>query len=70
MSSKQVANILLEKGMVAVLPGTDFGANGEGRIRISYVAPMEMLKEGLKRIRETLSSLSTIDKSSAKQTTQ
>ncbi|EME28574.1 aspartate aminotransferase [Galdieria sulphuraria] len=61
MTSKQIANILLEKGMVAVLPGTDFGANGEGRIRISYVAPMDMLKEGLKRIRETLATLSTMN---------
>jgi aspartate/methionine/tyrosine aminotransferase len=61
MSSKQIANILLEKGMVAVLPGTDFGANGEGRIRISYVAPMDMLKEGLKRIRETLATLPTVN---------
>eukprot|EP00871_Galdieria_phlegrea_P000713 jgi/Galph1/1642/GphlegSOOS_G302.1 len=60
LSSKQVANILLEKGMVAVLPGTDFGTHGEGRIRISYVAPMENLKEGLRRIRETLAGFSKV----------
>ena len=34
-SSKEVADLLLEEGGVAVLPGTDFRDNGEGKIRLS-----------------------------------
>lgn len=36
LGSKHIADMLLERGFVAVLPGTDFGAGGEGYIRISY----------------------------------
>jgi aspartate/methionine/tyrosine aminotransferase len=36
LSSRAVAERLLRDGFVAVLPGTDFGAGGEGYIRISY----------------------------------
>ena len=45
MTSKQIADLLLNDGGVAVLPGTDFGANGEGKIRLSYVGDMDTLKE-------------------------
>ena len=53
LSSKEVADRLLSEGGVAVLPGTDFGANGEGKIRLSYVGDMETLEEGV-RHRPTL----------------
>lgn len=36
LSSKKIAEMLLNVGFVAVLPGTDFGPGGEGFIRISY----------------------------------
>lgn len=35
-SSREIADLLLTEGYVAVLPGTDFGDCGEGFIRISY----------------------------------
>ena len=57
MSSKALADLLLEEGGVAVLPGTDFGENGEGKIRISYVGDMATLEEGMKRIADTLETL-------------
>ena len=60
MSSKEVADLLLEEGGVAVLPGTDFGANGEGKIRLSYVGDMTVLEEGMKRISETLGKLKVV----------
>lgn len=56
-SAKEIAEILLREGLVAVLPGTDFGQGGEGYIRLSYVADEESLREGLKRIKETLGKL-------------
>ena len=59
MTSKQIANLLLNEGGVAVLPGTDFGANGEGKIRLSYVGDMDTLKEGCARIAKVLGKLSS-----------
>jgi aspartate/methionine/tyrosine aminotransferase len=41
---------ILEKAGVGVSPGIDFGANGEGYIRISYANSLENIKEGLNRI--------------------
>ena len=57
LSSKVVADRLLSEGGVAVLPGTDFGANGEGKIRLSYVGDMETLEEGVRRIAATLGKI-------------
>lgn len=51
---RKVAEHLLRDGLVAVLPGTDFGDGGEGFIRLSYVAEEEALREGLKRIASSL----------------
>jgi aminotransferase len=45
-----VADRLLKEAGVAVLPGTDFGANGEGKIRLSYVRDLAALEKGLDRI--------------------
>ena len=52
-----MASHLLNDGLVAVLPGTDFGAQGEGKIRLSYVSDLDTLREGLKRISESLARL-------------
>ena len=47
---------LLEKAGVAVTPGVDFGANGEGYVRICYANSIENLSEGMERISRFLSS--------------
>ena len=57
-----IAKRLLEEGLVAVLPGTDFGVGGEGYIRISYVAEDEVLEEGLRRITKVLQRISAEQK--------
>lgn len=49
-SSLDFANKLLKKEKVAVVPGTAFGRNGEGYIRISYATNFDNLKEALRRI--------------------
>ncbi|MFQ5681196.1 MAG: aminotransferase class I/II-fold pyridoxal phosphate-dependent enzyme [Candidatus Omnitrophota bacterium] len=41
---------LLKKEKVAVVPGTAFGKNGEGYVRIAYAATMDNLKDALARI--------------------
>ena len=43
--------------MLAVVPGTAFGASGEGFVRISYAYSIENLKVGLERIQKFIESL-------------
>ncbi len=50
-SAQQIADGLLYDAGVAVLPGTDFGENGEGKIRLSYVGDAATLEEGVRRIK-------------------
>lgn len=42
---------------LAVVPGTAFGASGEGFVRISYAYSIENLKVGLERIQKFIESL-------------
>lgn len=55
MTSEEFANKLLQEEKLAVVPGTAFGAPGEGFVRISYAYSIDSLKEGLKRIRHFIS---------------
>ena len=57
MTSDEFATRLLETEKLAVVPGTAFGACGEGFIRISYAYSLEELKEALNRIRHFISTL-------------
>lgn len=50
MTSDEFANRLLQEEKVAVVPGTAFGACGEGFLRISYAYSIEDLKVALERI--------------------
>jgi aspartate aminotransferase len=50
MKSDELANFLLDKAGVAVLPGTSFGQYGEGYLRLSYANSIENIKKGLQRI--------------------
>ena len=50
MSSDEFATRLLEEEKVAVVPGTAFGACGEGFLRISYAYSIDNLKLALERI--------------------
>jgi aminotransferase len=52
MSSVEFASELLKKKKVAVVPGTAFGKEGEGYIRISYATAFDQLKEAFNRIEE------------------
>lgn len=55
--SAKLAEILLKEGHVAVTPGTAFGPCGEGFIRISYATSEDQIREGISRIKKTLTSL-------------
>lgn len=50
MSSEEFCSKLLIEQKVAVVPGTAFGACGEGFIRVSYAYSIEHIKEALKAI--------------------
>ncbi len=51
-SSIELAEFLLEKALVAVVPGVAFGM--EGHLRISYCASKENVIEGINRIKKAL----------------
>ena len=48
--SEEFALAMLEEANVSVAPGTVFGGNGEGYIRISITQPKEMIIEAMKRL--------------------
>lgn len=47
---------LLERAGVATAPGVDFGARGEGYLRLSYATSLERIREGVERLDAYLSS--------------
>ena len=57
MSSEEFAERLLREEKVAVVPGTAFGACGEGFVRISYAYSLEALKEALGRLADFVKKL-------------
>ena len=57
MTSEEFATRLLEEEKVAVVPGTAFGACGEGFLRISYAYSLENLKVALDRMERFISRL-------------
>ncbi len=54
--SLRLAFDLLERARVAVTPGVDFGAAGEGWLRFSLSAPDAQIREALERLGEALGS--------------
>lgn len=57
MTSEEFATKLLMEEKVAVVPGTAFGACGEGYLRISYAYSLENLKEAVGRIENFIKKL-------------
>lgn len=53
----EFAEQLLEKQKVAIVPGSAFGKNAEGYVRISYATSMENLQEAFDRIEKFVTSL-------------
>ena len=49
-TSVDISEDLLTKGKVAVVPGSFFGAGGEGHFRISFAVEEAVLTEGLRRL--------------------
>lgn len=58
MTSDEFATKLLENQRVAVVPGSAFGACGEGFLRISYAYSIEDLKRALTKIQKFMDTIS------------
>ena len=56
--SREFAMRLLKEKHVVVVPGTGFGEGGEGFVRLAYATSEDNIREGLKRIREFVETLS------------
>ena len=54
-SAELARRLLLEAG-IACLSGTDFGAHGEGYLRLSYAASLDTIDEAIVRMRRFLSN--------------
>ncbi len=57
MSSEDFATRLLQEEKVAVVPGTAFGACGEGFLRISYAYSIEDLRVAIGRLASFIDKL-------------
>ena len=53
VSSKDLADLLLNEAGVACLNGTAFGKHGDGYLRFSYASSLANIEEAMRRIRET-----------------
>ena len=58
LTSEEFCQKLLYNKHVAVVPGSAFGASGEGFVRISYAYSMQQLKTALTLMREFTEELS------------
>lgn len=57
LTSQEFAVQLLESKGVGVCAGDDFGAAGEGFVRLCYATSQDEIKEGIKRIKEFVDEL-------------
>lgn len=58
LSSREFSLRLLREKKVAVVPGSAFGASGEGHVRCSYATALDQIKIAVERIGEFCSELS------------
>jgi aspartate aminotransferase len=54
IGSTELANLILEKAGVALLPGNSFGDYGEGYLRLSYANSLENIEKALEKIKAIL----------------
>jgi aspartate/methionine/tyrosine aminotransferase len=54
---EELAEYLLDEAGVALLPGTSFGANGKGHLRLSYANSIENIEKALERMKQALGKL-------------
>lgn len=55
--SAELANLILEKAGVALLPGNSFGQYGEGYLRLSYANSIDNIQQALERMKGVVERL-------------
>jgi aspartate/methionine/tyrosine aminotransferase len=61
ISSSEFASRVLEEHGVALLPGSDFGPNGEGYVRLSFASSENRIEDAIRRLRDFCRGLQTND---------
>jgi len=61
ISSSEFASRVLEEHGVALLPGSDFGPNGEGFVRLSFASSENRIEDAIRRLRNFCRGLQTND---------
>lgn len=54
LNDKELQKRLVEKGKIAISPGSLYGTGGEGHIRVNIGCSAEMLEDGLQRLKKAL----------------
>lgn len=57
ITSKELSMYLLKKCKVVTVPGTAFGKQGEGYLRLSFATSLEDIKEGIRRIKKGIEKI-------------
>jgi aminotransferase len=57
MSSMELAKLLIKNARVVTVPGSVFGKNGEGYLRLSYAVSLKKIREAVARIKEAVERL-------------
>lgn len=57
LTSEEFADVMLEKANVALLPGSNFGSQGEGFVRMVYASSEANIRKALERIFEACQKL-------------
>jgi len=57
MTCEELSMYLLEECKVVTVPGTAFGKQGEGYIRLSFATSLDMVKEGVARIKKGIEKI-------------
>lgn len=53
-NSRTAAEILLDQAHIATIPGSVFGAQGEGHLRFGYALPVEAIREAVAALKAFL----------------
>ncbi len=57
MKSEELANYMLDEAGVCLLPGSAFGSQGEGYLRLSYARSVEEIEKGIGKMKEAMAKV-------------
>lgn len=52
MTAEEFCNYAIDEYRLAMIPGSAFGEKGEGYVRLSYASSMEVLREGIEKLKK------------------